>query len=791
MADIFSYALWPGIAGVETIRYECTHGITPNTAILVTSPMYLTAHQVQLLGNIQPIFNQAGQLVNKIATITARSSGNRAVPASRGDLVLGDNRSRTILRDCLCNRVGIDKSGRGYVLTLEILDRRWKWLFGAVSGHYNAIDERGKLVPWTIRSPVELARLLFRELDEFNPLIDLPPGLSRADGANLERYLMAGENFRYSNTNPEQVWDVTPPAVALAGLANEFGCSVVYQPNSNRVGIFQLGKPYKTLPTTQVEYRQTVVNDAPKPSRVIVRGSPVMIQARWQLEPVGKDWHGFYVPINQLSYAPASAGATQISQVKHVSGTPGNIFVTVKVKDEVGKEYVFDVTVTGLPVAGLLDGARDKLNAKADFGKFFVLERLASPERLKITAKVAGQPFSLDAGLIPAADGWATENLQLAVNPFNSWAHCPPPYFMAVQPTDRLSYREAQALARESVWKCYRIRMVDPENGMKPPYVLPWFGPVKRRQQIILLPNKVELVVPSQRIPGAVNKDNTMLAADIVGNALGFNFLNLIPQNILAGVLPEFYNGHARAQKSIVRGEVIQTATDAFWFNNSETFSFNTPKNSRVFADFDTIASEQMIKFTDYVYYIDAGSGAQFSILPPQLELEAACYVLDENTNQIIRWNEELMIGGEGPPEVQIKPDIKVGIIPKYPKPEEVASPVNKRAGHFILDEADNRARAGYYLRGMARKYQTPVGEFIKYMGFTPVDPDGFIRQVTYESPLCSTLVSTNSEHSNSQPDFAVRQRREMMPPNKAAQMANQIEKSMVSGFLPQPVQPK
>ena len=39
--------------------------------------------------------------------------------------------------DCKVDRSSMDRNERGEVVQLSILDRRWKWRFGQISGKYN------------------------------------------------------------------------------------------------------------------------------------------------------------------------------------------------------------------------------------------------------------------------------------------------------------------------------------------------------------------------------------------------------------------------------------------------------------------------------------------------------------------------------------------------------------------------------------------------------------------------------------------------------------------------------
>jgi hypothetical protein len=174
--EIGQSASWPGVLAVESCVGTISHGIAPAVFVLTTYPQ-------------------------------------TAAPAEFGNLVITDGFRSVVLRDCKADvargRYGPD--GQTYILT--ILDRRWKWQGGEISGRYNQVDQRGKLVPWSIRSPAELAKLCLEKMGERNYSINLPQGLPASAGQQVERLLRPGENFPQSLANPPVVWDRTNPAV--------------------------------------------------------------------------------------------------------------------------------------------------------------------------------------------------------------------------------------------------------------------------------------------------------------------------------------------------------------------------------------------------------------------------------------------------------------------------------------------------------------------------------------------------------------------------------------------------
>ena len=153
------FVSWPGALSIASFSYTVGHGISPSRAIVRLNP--------------QP-----------------------TAPSMFGELAFGDGANRTIvLRDCIVDRIREEFGASGRYYVLEILDRRWRWQTGRIDGKYNELDDRGKLKPWSIRSPVELAQLCFQQMNEVNYQIILPRGFASGDIPKIERILRTGENF--------------------------------------------------------------------------------------------------------------------------------------------------------------------------------------------------------------------------------------------------------------------------------------------------------------------------------------------------------------------------------------------------------------------------------------------------------------------------------------------------------------------------------------------------------------------------------------------------------------------
>jgi hypothetical protein len=731
---IYQACSWPGVLAVESCRGTVSHGITPGVFTLTTYPQ-------------------------------------AAAPAEFGDLVLGDGVRTVTLKDCKVDSVTGQASAAGQTWTLTILDRRWKWAGGSISGRYNQQDRRGKFVPWTIRSPEELAKLCLEAMGEKGYFLDLPDGLEKATGADEDDYLRAGENFAQTQANPPVTWDVTNPARALAILAERFGRRVVFQPLKDRVAVLPLGEG-EDLPDGPLEMSAPSLDAPETPKEVAVAGAPVRIQCRLALEAVGEEWDGEYLPIDLLSYAPTKTPEVQISTATYTgSGDPTTLKITIKVNPGEPTEREERASSAAVTVAAKLADLAGILNRREDVSK--LLTASATATVLTLTGKTDGRPFwsTAEATGVPAGDKWEGECVQVAVAPNQkTWGMCRPPNFNAVRTTDRLSRAEAVALAQKTAFRCYRIMNVDPAHrGNNLPVELPWFGEVQRRQQIVLQGTKVDQVRPLPRDKNGVDKGR--VPHDARNNPeFAKNF---------GGILPSFYNGYSRDQPAQVTGSVSRRIGSVNWVAADD---LNTAATDKVYVPFTIDPVEQLVIFAEPVYREFKNMGVNCQCEPAVLTLETAVLVLDADTNELVRWvGEKLDLGGRGATEWQLRDDVQVSIVGEYDDDHTLQN----YEFEGLLDDA--RPRAKHYLDGMASRYELTGGETRQYIGIREIEPDGFVQQVSWSLGLggATTLVSANAEHDPFVPSYPERRRRENLSPDASARAANAEEQRRIDDRLP------
>jgi hypothetical protein len=181
---------------------------------------------------------------------------------------------------CLADSASFERNSQGMVWRLKILDRRWMWKWGAISGSYNRRLPDESVLERTEKTPQELAKLLLEEMGESGYDVgDLP-----------------------NETRPMIEWDGAVPAEALAELCDKLGCRVV-------LGIDDKVRIRKAGVGASLPYADTMdasgTLDLPNaPDSIAVLTGRIKFQVDMELEAVGLETSGKVVPIDDLSYKP-------------------------------------------------------------------------------------------------------------------------------------------------------------------------------------------------------------------------------------------------------------------------------------------------------------------------------------------------------------------------------------------------------------------------------------------------------------------------------------------------------
>lgn len=214
-----------------------------------------------------------------VAALTVRPL--KVNPQEVGTLSFTMGNTRVVFPECRIEDIVMQPAGAGpRYWTLKILDRRWKWKFGEVSGHFNRRRADGGLD--FQRTPQQLAAYLLRAEGEVNFDVSQLPNVIR----------------------PEVRWESANPMQELARLCDQCGCRIVLGLD-NRVRLWRVGNGAalpvggKAIKSAGQGFKKRV-----RPSSIKVLGGPVLYQTKLLLQAVGEEIDGSIVPINDLSYTP-------------------------------------------------------------------------------------------------------------------------------------------------------------------------------------------------------------------------------------------------------------------------------------------------------------------------------------------------------------------------------------------------------------------------------------------------------------------------------------------------------
>lgn len=186
-------------------------------------------------------------------------------------------------------------SDQPHLMKVELLDRRWRWLYGHLDGLYN-VPKPGGGYDYE-KSPAQLMAFCLDAMGEqfYN--------------------LTAVSNSDRAAARPTVDWRGDVPAQALESLCRELGFVVTIQSN-NRVSVVlkNVGTPPPTSTGSGVEQNEHALGVAfsagHPPSVVRIACSNIQYQCRLACSMVGLELDGSIRPIDSLSYRPKTASAT-------------------------------------------------------------------------------------------------------------------------------------------------------------------------------------------------------------------------------------------------------------------------------------------------------------------------------------------------------------------------------------------------------------------------------------------------------------------------------------------------
>jgi hypothetical protein len=171
---------------------------------------------------------------------------------------------------------------------ITILDRRWRWKNGSISGLYNQRWKSGtELRKETIQTPSQLAAICLRAMGETGYVLG---AITAFDGLSY----------------PEISWNCVNPSQALQALCERYGCRAIYRWSTNSVWIVQVGVGAQLDVSGDIPYEYNSLTwDPPEvPGTIVVQMGPTSVQSDTPLDPVGVDVDATIRSLPKLSYAP-------------------------------------------------------------------------------------------------------------------------------------------------------------------------------------------------------------------------------------------------------------------------------------------------------------------------------------------------------------------------------------------------------------------------------------------------------------------------------------------------------
>ena len=230
--------------------------------------------------------------------ITLTITPQKQLPARQGDLIIRYGAFYLKIPDCIVDQTQFKFDQNGYIWSMSLLDRRWKWQYlhkenKHVSGRWNIRQPHG---------PVEV-------MD--------PKSKKKARDIMVECATQMGElrKIRFGSKVPELYpeinWDRENPARALASIAELCGMRVIYRFDDTilitKPGIDINGRK-PTLPNGPVIFDNAAFNPPETPSEIHLVCGPTRYQGDFFCEAVGDDIDGITIPIEELSYKPPHPG---------------------------------------------------------------------------------------------------------------------------------------------------------------------------------------------------------------------------------------------------------------------------------------------------------------------------------------------------------------------------------------------------------------------------------------------------------------------------------------------------
>lgn len=420
-------------------------------------------------------------------------------------------------------------------------------------------------------------------------------------------------------------------------------------------------------------------------------------------------------------------------EVRWQSANPSRALASLA--DQFGMRVVYQPNADTLLITSLGVGARP-INqdwTQRSFGATLT----AGPDRITAVteANYLTQAFALEAvGL--DVDGKLRPLEDLTYRPANGWTTANPPEWPTVVRNiqreiaagvinkDAKTDLAVRALARESVYRYYRIKLCSPMDGNKP-LTVEGIGQVQHLDQILL----------ENGIMDPTRKANTV---------------SILPPQMYGS----YYAGGTAGGRNTAQDEAILTP-----------FSIDAARRLVVFDRLVGRVNTTTTVIPNINYAADAKDKIENTYVPagshrpslPVMVVSARFRLPTTNdiltafrTRKIRNGDMEQIITPQGLRRVVTR-DYEIGTW--------------KISAEFTNDE-QFVAEADYHIAGILRQYEQPASENMTFPGLLPIDPDGLMHQISWSvgggSPI-ATSVSISGEHSTVIDPYPIRRRTEIV----------------------------
>lgn len=236
------------------------------------------------------VFRVIGASIDDVHGISPSAALLRIVPqpdliALTGDLEFRLGERRRVWRDARVDSNRLERTQQGHIWQLTVLDRRWKWTLGAISGHWNTRLPDGSVDPETEKTPKELAKLLLEAAGESGFDIDDLPNDAR----------------------PSVFWESDVAMEQLANLVDQLGVRIILGLDDKvHLRVAGVGAELPQAPSDPIIQNSATLDLPERPDKLVIVCGHTLVQAHFQLEAIGEERDGRDVLVDDLTYKPTA-----------------------------------------------------------------------------------------------------------------------------------------------------------------------------------------------------------------------------------------------------------------------------------------------------------------------------------------------------------------------------------------------------------------------------------------------------------------------------------------------------